>query len=646
MQILRSHHWLAAVLLLVLPLAAAAQLSDAELMQRMQELSRRAQACGADAACLQGVQNELQQLNQEYQRAHPAAPTPAQVPTPQQQARVTQVDEAVRQALSARRDDPCYVIYFQKETARRLHGSDLPWLQCIPAQVQVRWQLHESESLQKYQADYTVEESYPAYFETQYDQQQRKRVVGYHLVGPAPQDRAEAEARIVAGQASIMGVRYHGIFSPTPTEQKQFGTSNTADFRVERKHRAAIDFEYSTQGPGGPVIVQQLRLAGSDTHVRIHRGQADVGADFHDPLIQANGAAAFSVDEIRKGLRTGTLTKTFPVNFTFMSLRQTGQATVTILFNRRPPVLAVTPADDFHASGPDRQGRFAPESAAYTLRNTGEAPLRWSTVSKAPWLSLSDGSGTLGPGNSATVRVRINNKAKNLPEGTHKSQIAFTNLTGGRGNTSRQAVLEVGEIQVWRVRLTGRYEFSSRTVREVYNPGEPRPQAVNDIHTIWFDYSLGGEFTLKKKKGKWVYDGGTVTASSLKHGYKQLPQNLWQVLAMRCLRCDDVNKLKGQGLPGMLSGKDVMLYWPVVRPALEVDAKLALKCQPNPTDPGACKSAARGGTAHYEDDVFLATTHKHFLPLRDGAVPIKPDDHKGAGYRRTLTYHYQLKRLR
>jgi hypothetical protein len=645
MQIPRSHHWLAAVLLLVLPLAAAAQLSDAELMQRMQELSRRAQACGADPACLQQVQNELQQLNQEYQRAHPSAePTP--MPTPEQRARVTQVDDAVRQMLSGRRDDPCYVIFFQKETARRLHGSDLPWLQCIPAQVQVRWQLHESELLQKYQADYTVEETYPAYFETQYDQQQHQRVVGYHLVGPAPQDRAEAQARIVAGQASIMGVRYHGILSPTPSEQKQFGTSSTADFRSERLHRAAIDFQYSTQGPGGAVIVQQLRLAGSDTHVRIQRGGADVGADFQDPLIQANGAAAFTLDEIRKGLRTGTLTKTFTVNFTFASVRQTGQATVTVIFNRQPGMLAVAPTETFRATGPDRQGHFAPDTVDYTLRNTGEAPLSWSAGTKAPWLDVSPGSGKLAPGTKGTVQARINSKAKTLAEGTHKTQIAFTNLTDGRGSTSREAVLEVGEIQVWRVRLTGRYEYSSRTVREVYDPGASRPHAVNDIQTVWFDYNLGAEFTLKKKKGQWIYDGGNITASSIKHGYKQQPKNLWQVLAIRCLRCDEVSKLKGQALPGQVSGKDVMLFWPVVRPALEVDAKLAVKCQANPTDPGACKSAARGGTAYYEDDVFLTTTHAHFLPLRDGAVPIKPDDHQTAGYRRILTYHYQLKRLR
>ena len=36
---------------------------------------------------------------------------------------------------------------------------------------------------------------------------------------------------------------------------------------------------------------------------------------------------------------------------------------------------AVAPTETFRATGPDRQGHFAPETVDYTLRNTGETVL-------------------------------------------------------------------------------------------------------------------------------------------------------------------------------------------------------------------------------------------------------------------------------
>jgi hypothetical protein len=617
------------------------QQPDPELLQRMQELSQRAQSCGPDPACLQAVQDELLQLNEQLMGSQPAQETPP----PQDIQRHGAIETAAREALRGRADDPCYVVYYQKELAQRMRGSDLPWLGCIPALITVRWHLNEGESLQKYQAEYTVEERYPAYLEIEHDQDHRDTLVGYRLVGPAPQGRAKASARVVEGNATLTGVRYHGIFSPTPTEQKSFGTGNVADFRAD-PDTAGIEFQYYAPPPADTVITHTLRLAGSDTAVNIHRENADLGADFHDPQIRVDGASAFSVAEIREGLRTGTLTKTFPVNVSLYSLNQTGEAEVTIAFDREPGRLAVSPSTRFVSSGPDRQDRFVPASTEYTLRNSGGVVLQWSASSKADWLGLSSSSGVLAPGQQQRLIAAVNSKARNLDEGTHKTQIAFVNQTDGRGSTVRDVVLHVGETQVWQVRLTGRYEFSRRNVRDIYEPGASTPKRINDIKTVSFDYQLAGEFTLKKQKGKWVYSGGTVTASALKHDYQQIPKNLWQVLGIRCERCDDVVKLKGQSLPGLVSGNDVFLYWPVVRPALEVDAVMALKCQPNPTDPSACPSAAKGGTAYYEDDVFLQKTHGHRLPLRNGKVAIKPERNKTAGYSQTVVHTYWLKRLR
>lgn len=44
----------------------------------------------------------------------------------------------------------------------------------------------------------------------------------------------------------------------------------------------------------------------------------------------------------------------------------------------------------------------------FTLRNAGKAPLVWTALSTAPWLTSTPGAGTVPPGDSAQVRVEVN----------------------------------------------------------------------------------------------------------------------------------------------------------------------------------------------------------------------------------------------
>ena len=104
--------------------------------------------------------------------------------------------------------------------------------------------------------------------------------------------------------------------------------------------------------------------------------------------------------------------------------------------------LTVTPAVDFAATGPFG-GPFTPGSHAYTLTNTGDAPLSWTaTTTSAPWLNLSSSAGTLAAGASTTVAGTVNAAATEL--GSYSGSVHFVNTSNGRGNTTRAASLTVG----------------------------------------------------------------------------------------------------------------------------------------------------------------------------------------------------------
>jgi len=99
-------------------------------------------------------------------------------------------------------------------------------------------------------------------------------------------------------------------------------------------------------------------------------------------------------------------------------------------------------------------------------------------------------------------------------------------------------------------------------------------------------------------------------------------------------------------MSGLVSDQDVFLYWPVVKPALEVDAELGTKLWKNPKDKGSGSKNLKSGTAYYNDDVFLSNTHDHILPLKNGPYTPPIMDKKTDLYHQIITYNYVLKRLK
>ena len=108
--------------------------------------------------------------------------------------------------------------------------------------------------------------------------------------------------------------------------------------------------------------------------------------------------------------------------------------------------LSVNPAYDLQSSG-DQGGPFQNAFIDYTLQNTGTAAITWLASRTQPtqtWLTLSAAGGTLNAGESFTVKVSVNDNAKNLVRDNYQDTVTFKNDTNGVGTTARLVGLKVG----------------------------------------------------------------------------------------------------------------------------------------------------------------------------------------------------------
>lgn len=89
-------------------------------------------------------------------------------------------------------------------------------------------------------------------------------------------------------------------------------------------------------------------------------------------------------------------------------------------------------------------GPFSPTSQTYRITNTGTATLNWRIVKNQAWLTLSQSSGTLGPGGIVNIYASLNNGvANNLGEGTYSDTLNFFNDSTPNNNTTRIYQLRV-----------------------------------------------------------------------------------------------------------------------------------------------------------------------------------------------------------
>ena len=79
---------------------------------------------------------------------------------------------------------------------------------------------------------------------------------------------------------------------------------------------------------------------------------------------------------------------------------------------------------DNHAPCIRKNVRHDGDTTLVTLRATGRTPVRWSASTSAPWLYLSRSTGTLAPGESATVKVYVDHLRE--PSGFWSARLAIS----------------------------------------------------------------------------------------------------------------------------------------------------------------------------------------------------------------------------
>ena len=119
------------------------------------------------------------------------------------------------------------------------------------------------------------------------------------------------------------------------------------------------------------------------------------------------------------------------VGLTDVTHGQEGAINVVLSVHTTPPVLEVTPSEDFAASG-DHGGPFEPPSKVYVLTNPGDDTLFWGVVADADWVSVEPQWGPILPGGSANLTVSLTEAAALLPYGEHVAIVSLTDITHGQ----------------------------------------------------------------------------------------------------------------------------------------------------------------------------------------------------------------------
>jgi hypothetical protein len=324
---------------------------------------------------------------------------------------------------------------------------------------------------------------------------------------------------------------------------------------------------------------------------------------------------------------------------------QDNRLTVTIEFQANPGRLAVTPAEGFQSAGPDKTGQFIPNSKTYTVKNIGGSLLQFGVSKTQNWLNLSSTGGQLGPGESATVTASIAPSAKNLPANTYNDDIQLTNQTNSQGNTTRPVKLDVGEIQVWEVKMTGQ-ETDDMGGNLMYIKMKDVWKMINVDYGVRFDYTMTARFTIKKEPSAWKYISGEILSGQV--GYStSFDPDVFNVVKIVCKNCQDVPNMKGMSLTGELQGNAVRLIWPSVVTRVIVTNSLKIKTY-QPKD----KSQSGYSDNYFESSEFFDRARDHVLPLKDGDKEFKvPKTSAIAKFKEdkrpqvTISYRYLLKRI-
>lgn len=525
--------WACIFLVLLVPAWAYAQ--DAkdiqkleDLSKKMEEINRKIQACGEDPVCLQRVSKEAQTLVEGSGLAT--------FPVPGQNVRTLTVTARNR------------VEYRQTEL-------------CNGARYVVQSYVFEYETVEKGVLRFSDDWSRFALQAPQYS--------NYGHDGPEKWKILEKRGyrQSVSGSRCKVEKYPDGAF-------KEIDSGNT-------KTGVVISYPHMPGAPNLQFHPIWISVANADhscpsCSVSTYRPGIAQSANENAPL----ESITVTPEQMKKAVEAGRFQRTYswtePLDPGGDMGYSKNTVTITIEIEKSPGELTVSPKDGFTTHG-DSKGKFTPPNKTYTLTNTGESSLQFTAAVAKPWLAVSTSGGTLAPGASTQVTVSLTAAAPLLTAGTYKDEIKFTNTTNGKGSTSRPATAEVGEYQIWDIKLTGK-ETDDMGGKEMYVKMNDVWQYVNVSYGVRFDYVMNVRVVLKKTKGKWKYESGTIVSGQVKATHQFDPTAL-SVKSTTCGNCSEVSKLAGQPIKGSVDSKATTLHliWPHVVPHATVANKLKLK---------------------------------------------------------------------
>jgi hypothetical protein len=161
--------------------------------------------------------------------------------------------------------------------------------------------------------------------------------------------------------------------------------------------------------------------------------------------------------------------------------------------------IVVTPRAALAASGPVG-GPFTPSSVTYEVENPGPGTMGYTVTATQPWLTITNGTGTIPSHSSVEVTVELNVIASLLGGGVYTDALTFTNTTDGIGNCTRQVRLEVGRTLVYSFPLdtnpgwttTGLWAFG-RPIGGGGAYGNPDPMGGHTGTNV-YGYNLNGDY--------------------------------------------------------------------------------------------------------------------------------------------------------
>ncbi|MEW5807322.1 MAG: C25 family cysteine peptidase [Acidobacteriota bacterium] len=112
-----------------------------------------------------------------------------------------------------------------------------------------------------------------------------------------------------------------------------------------------------------------------------------------------------------------------------------------------PHGLKVTPDTGMDASG-QAGGPYDQMSKDYTLENLDGVPMDYQVTASAPWVTITNPTGTIPGSGSVQVTVMLNDASRNLDNGHYSATVDFVNLRNHDGDTTRPVNLKVGMIAI------------------------------------------------------------------------------------------------------------------------------------------------------------------------------------------------------